>query len=202
MVLGATGLLLSCSVFDAGMRRDPQAMNDGGPRVTPQPDAGRTESGVAPEAAVEPPEPCDDIDTVKRCKLPASSCDLPPDGSGDNGIRRCVPAATGPALAFTRCECLFDRLFSDIADCQTIACPSATPYLVGCTLLMGNGETEACVTRRPGEIHVREGLDCSAGVIDGHLFCAQSPPTTPLDRLNCPTDRMDTRYVDTAADCP
>jgi hypothetical protein len=196
---------VSCSIFDASMRREPVTIaDDAAARVIPDA-AGQSLDSALPVESGSVGEPCD-IDLSLPCKVPASTpCSLPADASGRNGVQRCLPLGAGGALAYGGCECLTDLLITDVPDCQKLSCPAASPYLVGCSLLMGGtDETEACIARTPvpDEIYVREGLLCSEGVIDGHLYCSTVPSSTPIGPSNCPTDRVETVFVAAAADCP
>jgi hypothetical protein len=88
-------------------------------------------------------------------------------------------------------------------DCVTASCPAATPYPVGCNIMMQGNDSRGCVAGTPlnSTVYFQEGDKCGVGHVSGTLQCATAPGS-PLGPLNCAINKPTKFYPPTSAGCP
>jgi hypothetical protein len=88
-------------------------------------------------------------------------------------------------------------------DCVTVTCAPSTPYPVGCSLTMSEGEAHGCIASAPqsSQVYIQEGRVCEAGWVSGAIYCA-AEPQQGLNATTCPINKPIPVYTEAAADCP
>ena len=128
------------------------------------------------------------------------------DGEGSNAALREDDApspsprdAGGPLGDAGVVEVTIDK----VKDCSELACPAATPHLVGCVLDLGGDDARGCVARTndPSRIFVKEGNDCGEGSIKGKLVCSTQARSVTLDSTTCPMNKREARYAASSEEC-
>ena len=128
----------------------------------------------------------------EKCDFLDNDCD----GQVDEYLDECNPCTAEGG------NCLTQDLNID-GDCVTVECPNEAPYPIACDIIFDGGDPRGCVANQIGDsvIFFKEGNDCNVGNVQGSLTCS-AIPGDGLNAMNCPMNKVDPFYPQSAEDCP
>ncbi len=94
-------------------------------------------------------------------------------------------------------------LLIDGIECRTITCPTAYPYVVGCSISMNGSSGQACIAHAEGAsvVTFKEGQSCGGVYVKGIVTCS-ADPGPPLDATNCIVNKPKALYIASLSLCP
>ncbi len=158
---------------------------------------GGTSSG-SPPATSSPTGACDPTAAPAQCTA------LDGKGGVCSGLARCQAGVATPTWGACQCG-LVAAPITTTNDCLTFTCPPTAPNVVGCAITFKGDDSKGCAARNPatpGTAFFKEGDKCGTGGVGGTVFCSSTPPTEPLNAINCTMNKTNKLYPTTASSCP